>query len=159
MIPDTGEPVIVESDGGFDLGYVTLTGDRAREAFRRGKEELGPGPGRILRRAGESDIRNWLKLKRKEREVLTRLRKLAGRIDPEMEICDVEFRNDARKLWIYYRKGNGDSVRRLAQRAASMYGTGTEMANRDIPGNRLLRHTHAIRQGGRNKPSQDRGPF
>lgn len=120
--------IVVEVDGGHDVGTVSLTGQLAD------KQHLQKNPGeekatlkRIYRKATRADLDNWLKAKRRERDVLLEARKLAGELGLVMSISDVEFQGDGRKATVFYTAESRVDFRELVKRYASAFQVRIEM--------------------------------
>ena len=107
------ERVVVEVDGGDDLGTVSLTGGIADKQFEQKttngikvtaeeKKRYKSGLKRVNRIATQADIGRWLGAKKRERSVLVQSRQLAADLGLEMSITDVEFQGDGRKVTVYY---------------------------------------------------------
>jgi cell fate regulator YaaT (PSP1 superfamily) len=120
--------IVVEADGGHDLGTVTLTGDLAEKQFRQ-KEPSGEKDTlkKVYRKATQADLENWLNSKRRERDVLLEARRLAGEMSLSMSIGDVEFQGDGRRVTIYYTAENRVDFRELVKRYASAFMAKIEM--------------------------------
>ncbi len=95
--------IVVDTEGGHDLGTVSLTGDLAKKQFN--KKNVGTKSGslnQVYRIARETDLKKWLEAKKKERSALLKCREMAASLKLDMSIGDVEFRGDARKLTLFY---------------------------------------------------------
>ncbi len=95
--------VVVDVDGGHDVGTVSLTGDLASKRFDskyagQSRKELK----QVYRLANETDIEKWLEARKHDRAALLKSRELAASLNLDMSIGDVEFRGDGKKITVYY---------------------------------------------------------
>ena len=120
--------VVVEAEGGHDLGMVSLTGRLAEKQFHQkasAKEKAGLG--KVYRKATPVDLENWLSAKGREREVLLESRRLAAEMQLEMSIGDVEFQGDGKKVTVYYTAERRVDFRELVRKYASAFRVRVEM--------------------------------
>lgn len=118
--------VLVESDEGYDVGTVSLSGERAQKKYgpeNKDKSRLQ----RVRGKANLTDLENWLKMKSKEYMVLREARKIARDSGGEPGIKDVEFRGDGQKLTIYYTAGESFNAADLAVKYQALFGVKVEM--------------------------------
>lgn len=120
--------VVVEVPGGHDLGTVSLTGDAARRQFElKAREVTGSALNQIYRKATQMDQENWLKAKRRERDVLLQARQIARDLHLDMSISDVEFQGDGKKVTLYYTADGRVDFRELIRKYASAFRVKIEM--------------------------------
>lgn len=120
--------VVVEVEGGHDLGTVSLNGALAEKQFaQKGEGVKKSSLMRIYRRATQVDVEHWLEAKRREREVLLRSRSFAAELQLEMSISDVEFRGDGKKVTIYYTADKRVDFRELIRKYATAFRVKIEM--------------------------------
>ena len=99
----TGDLVIVEAQGGHDLGIVTLEGPLvARQMKCKGIDPAATEFRRIYRKARPFDIDKWQEAIAREQETMIRARQIAVELGLEMKIGDVEFQGDGTKAIFYY---------------------------------------------------------
>ena len=95
--------VVVDVEGGHDLGTISLSGELAKKRFE--KKDHGnvlKDLRTVYRKANSSDIENWLEARRRDRPAMIKCRELAQKLGLEMSISDVEFRGDGKKMTIFY---------------------------------------------------------
>jgi cell fate regulator YaaT (PSP1 superfamily) len=95
--------IVVDVEGGHDVGTVSLTGELARKRFDKnasGKQQSFLN--QVYRIANENDLEKWLEARKNDRQALLRCRELAGSLGLQMSISDVEFRGDGKKITVYY---------------------------------------------------------
>jgi cell fate regulator YaaT (PSP1 superfamily) len=120
--------VVLESDGGHDLGTISLSGDLAQKQFEL-KHSASPASKlkQIYRKATKVDLDKWLEAKRRERNVLLESRSMARELELEMSIGDVEFRGDGKKVTITYTADGRVDFRELIRKYAIAFGVRIEM--------------------------------
>jgi cell fate regulator YaaT (PSP1 superfamily) len=97
------ELVVVACNPGHDVGVVSLTGRLAELQFKRKvKKQDKYEWNRIYRKASPADVIKWEEAKARENKVMIRARQLAGQLNLNMKIGDVEFRGDNTKAIFYY---------------------------------------------------------
>jgi len=95
--------VVVDVDGGHDLGTVSLSGELSKKRFlKQSPVEEIKSLNQIYRIANETDLAKWLEARRNDRDGLLKSRELARSLGLEMNISDVEFRGDGKKITIFY---------------------------------------------------------
>jgi len=123
-----GDPIVVESDFGHDLGHISLSGELVRlQLKKRGIREDGDEIRKIYRRASQNDIDKYEQFKYKEPETLERARTIAMSLRLRMKISDIEFQGDGRKVIFYYTAEERVDFRELIRRYASEFKTRIEM--------------------------------
>jgi len=120
--------VVVEVDGGHDVGTVSLHGSTAEKQYQlKARREERNQLKKLYRKATPVDIENWLNAKKREREVLLQSRKIARSLGLEMSIGDVEFQGDGRKVTVYYTADGRVDFRELIREYASAFRAKVEM--------------------------------
>jgi cell fate regulator YaaT (PSP1 superfamily) len=95
--------VVVDAEGGHDVGTVSLTGALAKKQYdKKGGGSKISALNSVYRIAREPDMEKWLEAKKKERPALLKCREMAASLKLSMSIGDVEFRGDGKKLTIFY---------------------------------------------------------
>lgn len=120
--------VVLETDGGHDVGTISLSGDLAEKQF---EQKNGSSPksslSQIYRLATQVDLEKWLAAKRRERTVLLESRSIANELGLDMSIGDVEFRGDGKKVNISYTAEGRVDFRELIRKYAHAFGVRIEM--------------------------------
>jgi len=97
------ELVVVACSPGHDIGAVSLTGKLAELQFKRKvKKPERYEWNKIYRKATPSDVVKWEEAKARENKVMIRARQIAGELNLDMKVGDVEFRGDNNKAIFYY---------------------------------------------------------
>ena len=100
----TGDLVVVESEGGYDVGRISLSGELVkmqmskRRTSIRSRRDLP----RVLRKARDKDLENLTDARAREGAVMIRARQLVRESGLNMKIGDVEYQGDLRKATFYY---------------------------------------------------------
>ena len=114
--------IVVEVEGGHDLGTVSLTGGLADKRFQqKNGYNNKSGLSKVYRKATQVDLDNWLRAKKRERDVLLEARKISNEMGLEMSISDVEFQGDGRKMTVYYTADSRVDFRELIRKYASAF--------------------------------------
>ncbi|MGC8775098.1 MAG: PSP1 domain-containing protein [Chlorobaculum sp.] len=100
---EIGTPVIVEADGGFDMGVVYSTGRIAlRKLQLKGlASEVEKLPA-IMRRATEEEVREFTEIRKREPEIREACLNRIERHQLDMKLVDIDLRLDQQKLSVYY---------------------------------------------------------
>lgn len=120
--------VVVEVEGGFDLGTVSLKGGSVNSQF----DYKEPGSRkaslrRIDRKATQMDLNRWLEAKRRERDVLFQARSMVAGLQLDMSINDVEFQGDGKRITIFYTADNRVDFREFIRIIAGEFGVEISM--------------------------------
>ena len=100
---EKGTMVIVESNPGFDLGEVTLTGRLVATQIQKSHINLERYEIRnIIRIANEEDLQRAEEAHSKEQATMIQARQLAKSLGLDMKIGDVEYQGDGTKAIFYY---------------------------------------------------------
>lgn len=95
--------VVVDIEGGHDVGTVSLTGALAKKQFdKKGSGRDKSLLNQVYRLANETDTEKWLEARKEDRPAMMRCREMAASLHLDMNIGDAEFRGDGKKLTIYY---------------------------------------------------------
>ncbi|HYH57389.1 MAG TPA: regulatory iron-sulfur-containing complex subunit RicT, partial [Anseongella sp.] len=125
---EAGELVVVESaTGGYDVGHVTLTGELVRLQMKRKGISQAADIKKLVRKAGEADIRKWEQVKSIESETLHRARKIIGDLGLSMKLSDVDYQGDRTKATFYYTADERVDFRELIRKLAEAFRVRIEM--------------------------------
>lgn len=125
--------IVVKTEGGYDLGTVSLSGKLAGKRFEQQAETVDKSKlEKISRRATLEDLELWLTAKKQERNGLQEARRIAAELGLEIGIGDVEFQGDGRKAIVYFTTEKRLDFRELIRRFASAFGVKVEMSQTGI---------------------------
>jgi len=125
---ETGDIIAVEGSPGHDIGIVSLTGEAARLQMK--KKKLDPKAEdikKVYRRARVSDIEKWIKAVQKEEDTKFKTRELAGQLNLNMKINDIEYQGDSTKATFYYTAEERVDFRELIKLLADEFKVRIEM--------------------------------
>ena len=129
--------VVVEVEGGHDVGTVSLTGLLADKQFEQKETQKDKSTlKKIFRKTTQVDLDKWLDAKKRERDVLIQSRRIAFDQGLDMRISDVEFQGDGRKATVYYRAEGQVDFQELIHKYVSAFQVKIEMRQ---PGLRTCR--------------------
>ena len=97
-----GDTIIIESEKGYDIGTITLTGELVRIQLKKKGINIDDELFSLKRYPNEKEISKWQELMRKESEIQVRARIIAIDLGLKMKISDVEFQADGSKAIFYY---------------------------------------------------------
>lgn len=125
----TGDMVAVETDSGFDVGRISLSGELARlqSAKRKRDKRRRHEVRKILRKARYNDISKLDEARAEEDKTMFRAREIAMELKLDMKIGDVEFQADRRKATFYYTAEDRVDFRELIKRFAREFQIKVEM--------------------------------
>jgi len=99
----TGDPVVVDAQGGYHIGFVSLQGELVRLQMKKKKVADGSNEVRTLyRKATEKEMEKLEEARNRELPSLFRTRQLTGEMKLNMKLSDVEFQADNTKATFYY---------------------------------------------------------
>jgi cell fate regulator YaaT (PSP1 superfamily) len=123
-----GDVVTTEASPGHDIGIVTLTGELVRIQMKKKNQDtdIEQLP-KIYRKATQSDIDMWQKVRAREPETQKRSREIAMHLDLKMKISDIEYQGDGSKAIFYYTAEERVDFRQLIKDFARAFSTRIEM--------------------------------
>ncbi len=122
-----GNPIITESEKGYDIGEITLTGELVKNQMKKKGINIEDDLLSLLRYPNEKEINKWQALIKKESEVQIKARQIAIELGLKMKISDVEFQADGSKVIFYYTAEGRVDFRELIKRYAREFKTRIEM--------------------------------
>ncbi|MCB0735149.1 MAG: Signal peptidase-like protein [Flavobacteriales bacterium] len=124
----TGQPVIVQSDFGHDLGHISLSGELVRLQLKKnGLDADDESIRKVYRLATDKDKETYTELKAKEPSTLEKARTIAMEMRLNMKLSDIEFQGDGRKVIFFYTAEERVDFRQLIKRYATEFRTRIEM--------------------------------
>ena len=119
--------VVVETNGGHDIGHVSLTGELVRLQLKKHNIRTEEVIKKIYRKATPRDIEKWKIAKGLESETMYKARVLAKALCLKMKICDVDYQGDKTKATFYYIAETRVDFRELIKRMAESFHIRIEM--------------------------------
>lgn len=123
----TGDMVAVESNTGYDVGRITLSGELVRLQMRKKRATEKHVIYNVLRRANERDLERLSEARELEMPTLVRARAIAASLGLDMKIGDVEFQGDKRKVTFFYTAEGRIDFRELIRHYAGEFRSKIEM--------------------------------
>ncbi|HMQ06068.1 MAG TPA: regulatory iron-sulfur-containing complex subunit RicT [Saprospiraceae bacterium] len=123
----TGDMVVVETNSGYDVGRINLSGDLVRLQMKKKNFPNDRLLYKILRKANERDLEKLEEVREKEKEVMVRARVIARTLGLDMKLGDVEFQGDGKKATFYYTADNRVDFRELVRQYARDFRIKIEM--------------------------------
>ncbi|MGB0850997.1 MAG: PSP1 domain-containing protein [Bacteroidia bacterium] len=118
----TGDKVIVDSDIGYDVGEVSLSGELVKLQLKKYGVDENNSEMRIIRSiANENQIKKYEECKAAEKKDLEEARTIALMLKLKMKISDIEYQGDGKKVTFYYTSEGRVDFRELIRRYASAF--------------------------------------
>ena len=123
----TGDNVAVETDGGYNVGRITLSGELVRLQMKKKHVKEAKVTNSILRRANVRDMEKLAEVRALEKDTLVRARAIARQNHVKMKVSDVEFQGDGKKVTIYYTCDDRVDFRELVRQYSHQFRVKVEM--------------------------------
>lgn len=124
---ETGDLVVVETNGGLDMGRISLSGELVRLQMKKKKVNEDSVIHKVVRKAHDRDVERLDQARSKEQEMMVRARVIARTLDLDMKIGDVEFQGDGRKATFFYTAEGRIDFRELVRNYAKEFKVKIEM--------------------------------
>ena len=98
----TGDMVCVETESGYDVGRISLSGELVRLQMKKRRVSPNSTFSPILRKATDADMEKMMEGRALEGATMLRARTYARELKLDMKIGEVEFQGDKRKATFYY---------------------------------------------------------
>jgi len=124
----TGDAVVLEAQGGYHLGFVSMQGELVRLQLL--KKKVAPDSAEIksiYRIATSKDLEKFTESRNKELPTLFRTRHLLDEFKLNMKMSDVEFQADCSKATFYYSADDRIDFRELIKALATEFKVRVEM--------------------------------
>ena len=123
----TGDPIIVDTQNGYHLGYVSMQGELVRLQMKKKEVPDDDNIKSIIRMASPKDIERFESSKKRESPTLFRTREIINNLKLEMKLSDVEFQADNSKATYYYSADDRVDFRELIKLLANEFKVRIEM--------------------------------
>lgn len=123
----TGDMVCVETESGYDVGRISLSGELVKLQMKKRKVSVDLTFSPILRKATDTDVQKMMEGRAMEGSIMLRARKFARELNLEMKIGEVEYQGDKRKATFYYIAEDRVDFRELIKTFAKEFRVKIEM--------------------------------
>jgi cell fate regulator YaaT (PSP1 superfamily) len=123
----TGDNVVVESGGGFDVGTITLSGELVRLQMKKKRVKLDAVLENVIRKANDRDFQRLQEARALEKQAMVKARVISRTLKLDMKIGDVEYQGDKRKATFYYTADGRVDFRELIKSFAKEFRVKIEM--------------------------------
>jgi cell fate regulator YaaT (PSP1 superfamily) len=123
----TGDMVVVDDKGGYNVGQVSLSGELVRLQMKKKRVKEDRIMHEVIRLAHERDLEKVQEAREREHPVMVKARAIARTLGLEMKIGDVEYRADLRKATFYYTAEGRVDFRELVRSYAREFRVKVEM--------------------------------
>jgi cell fate regulator YaaT (PSP1 superfamily) len=123
----TGDCVVVDDKGGYNVGQVSLSGELVRLQMKKKKVKEDRVMHEVIRLAHERDLEKAQQARELEQPTMVKARAIARTLGLEMKVGDVEFRADLRKATFYYTAEGRIDFRELVRSYAREFRVKVEM--------------------------------
>lgn len=122
--------VVVEIEKGLEFGIVKMTGSLVH-AKRKSKKTANEPLSRFVRKATEEDLKSYTELKAAEKADRTRCQERVRYFNLEMNLFDVEWQFDRKKITFFYTAEGRVDFRELVKDLANIFKARIEL--RQVP--------------------------
>ncbi|MBC6994404.1 regulatory iron-sulfur-containing complex subunit RicT [Neolewinella lacunae] len=123
----TGDYVAVETDSGYNVGRITLSGDLVRLQMKKKDVKEAKVTESALRRANARDLEKLAEVRSLEQETLVKARAIAAANHMKMKVSDIEYQGDGKKATIYYTCDDRIDFRELVRQYSHQFRIKIEM--------------------------------
>lgn len=123
----TGDAVVVETQTGHHIGYVSMQGELVRLQMQKKKVANDEEINKIYRMAHTKDLEKFEEVKNRELPSLYRAREIIRTMKLGMKLSDVEFQADNTKAVFFYSADERVDFRELIKSLASEFKVRVEM--------------------------------
>lgn len=123
----TGDMVCVETESGFDVGRISLSGELVKLQMKKRKVSQDMQFMPILRKATDNDLERMMEGRAMEGATMLKSRVIARELKLDMKIGEVEYQGDKRKATFYYIADDRVDFRELIKLYAKEFRVKIEM--------------------------------
>lgn len=124
---ETGDTVVVEADGGYDVGEISLKGALVPLQMKKKSVDISSAIRSVMRVASQQDFDKLLQARGQDKNTMVRARAISAMLGIDMKIGDVEFRADLKKATFYYTADGRVDFRELIRHFAKEFRVKIEM--------------------------------
>jgi cell fate regulator YaaT (PSP1 superfamily) len=123
----TGDWVMVDTGGGFDIGKVALSGELVRLQMKKKHVREDFRFNAVVRTANERDMERFDEIRGFDQPTMVKARAIGRMLNMDMKISDVEYQADGRKATFYYTAQGRIDFRELIRHYAKEFRVKIEM--------------------------------
>jgi len=123
----TRDVVVVETEKGFDTGYITLSGELVHAQMAKRDVKASRVKYDVIRKAHDRDLERLDEARLLEKQTLVRARVIAYGTELPMKLSDVEYQGDLTKATFYYTSETRIDFRELIKSLAREFRVRVEM--------------------------------
>lgn len=123
----TGDLVVVEANGGYDVGLITLSGELVRLQMKKKNTTEDRITYKVIRKANERDLEKLQEARDLEKQTLVKARVISRTMGLDMKIGDIEYQGDKRKATFFYTADGRIDFRELVRSYAKEFKVKIEM--------------------------------
>lgn len=123
----TGDMVLVDVGGGYDIGRISLSGELVNMQMKKRRVGADAVTQDVIRKANERDLERLQEAREAELPMMVRARAVARTLSLNMKIGDLEFQGDKRKATFYYTATGRIDFRELIRHYAKEFRIKVEM--------------------------------
>jgi len=124
---ETGDTVVVEADGGYDVGEISLKGALVPLQMKKKSVDINTAVRSVMRVASQQDVDKLVQARSNDRDTMVRARAISAMLGIDMKIGDVEFRADMKKATFFYTADGRVDFRELIRHFAKEFRVKIEM--------------------------------
>ena len=118
---ETGDTVVVEADGGYDVGEISLKGALVPLQMKKKSVDINTAVRSVMRVASQQDVDKLVQARSNDRDTMVRARAISAMLGIDMKIGDVEFRADMKKATFFYTADGRVDFRELIRHFAKEF--------------------------------------
>ena len=124
---ETGQVVVVDTDSGYDVGQITLSGELVRLQMKKKRFSEEKLNHKVIRKANNRDMEKLEEARSLEHKTLVKSRVIARTMGLDMKIGDIEYQGDKRKATFHYTAEGRVDFRELVRAYAREFRVKIEM--------------------------------
>lgn len=127
LVLNTGDWVLVDTGSGYDIGKISLSGDLVRLQMKKRRVSEERELNNIIRPANNWEVEKLAENKSLEYNTLVRARAIAGTLNLNMKLGEVEYQADRKKATFFYTSDDRVDFRELVKEYAREFKIKVEM--------------------------------
>lgn len=123
----TGDKVVVQTEGGYNIGLVALSGELVQLQMKKKKVKADAPLKKIMRIATDEDLQRQTVARSREMDTLIRTRHIVSELKIDMKLGDIEYQADNKKATFFYTAEGRVDFRELIKQLAKEFKVKIEM--------------------------------